>query len=148
MDERTEKILNYFRLTKLNFARLVPLTEFTKKMIRIVEPFVTYGYPTLKTVKDLVYKRGVVLINGELKSITSNELIEEHLGESNIICLEDIVHELFTVGENFAKVNKFLCPFKLSPPKVIEGTKKVTVRETPKPGNRKDEINQFIESMN
>lgn len=27
-------------------------------MLRIVEPYITYGYPNLKTVRELIYKRG------------------------------------------------------------------------------------------
>jgi len=148
MDDKTQKILNHFRLTKVNMARLVVLNDFNKKMIRAVEPFIAYGYPTLKTVKDLVYKRGVILIDGKVTPITNNELIEEHLGKYNIICLEDIVHELFNVGEHFKEINTFLCPFKLTPPKIIEGTRKVTVSETPKTGNMKEDINQFVQAMN
>lgn len=148
MDDRTQRILNSFRLTKVNFARLLELNDYTKKMIRIIEPFVTYGYPTKKTVQDLVYKRGMILQDGNLVPITSNELIEEHLGKHDVICLEDIIHELFTCGEHFKEVNNFLCPFKLSPPKLIEGTRKVLVKETPATGNRKDEINDFVQAMN
>ena len=92
MDDKTQKILNHFRLTKVNMARLVVLNDFNKKMIRAVEPFIAYGYPTLKTVKDLVYKRGVILIDGKVTPITNNELIEEHLGKYNIICLISIEH--------------------------------------------------------
>jgi large subunit ribosomal protein L7e len=31
--------------------------------------------------------------------------------------MEDLVHEIFTVGENFKKVSNFLWPFKLNNPK-------------------------------
>ena len=27
-------------------------------MLRIVEPYIAYGYPNLKTVRELIYKRG------------------------------------------------------------------------------------------
>jgi hypothetical protein len=27
-------------------------------MLRIVEPFIAYGYPNLKSVRELIYKRG------------------------------------------------------------------------------------------
>ena len=148
LDDRSKRILERFRLSKVNFARFLSLTDFTKKMIRQVEPFITYGYPTLKTVKDLIYKRGMTLQDGKPVSINNNQMIEEQLGEHNVICVEDIVHEIYNVGENFLKVNSFLCPFKLSPPKVIEGTRRVVVQEIPKSGNRKEDINEFIESMN
>merc|ERR1712137_213860 len=148
LDDRSKRILERFRLSKVNFARFLSLTDFTKKMIRQVEPFITYGYPTLKTVKDLIYKRGMTLQDGKPVSINNNQMIEEQLGEHNVICVEDIVHEIYNVGENFLKVNSFLCPFKLSPPKVIEGTRRVVVQEIPKSGNRKEDINEFIEPMN
>ena len=148
MDDKSKRILERFRLTKVNFARFLSVTEFTKKMIRLVEPFITYGYPTLKTVKDLVYKRGMTLQDGVPVSINNNEMVEAQLGEINVICVEDIVHEIYHVGENFLKVNSFLCPFKLSMPRTVEGPRRVTVKEIPASGNRKEEINAFIESMN
>jgi large subunit ribosomal protein L7e len=39
------------------------------------------------------------------------------LGKFNIICIEDLVHEIFTVGPNFKAATNFLWPFKLSSPK-------------------------------
>ena len=27
-------------------------------MLKLVQPYVTYGYPSLKTVRELIYKRG------------------------------------------------------------------------------------------
>lgn len=38
----------------------------------------------------------------------------QNLGKYGIICIEDLVHEIFTVGPNFKAVNNFLWPFKLS----------------------------------
>jgi large subunit ribosomal protein L7e len=32
-------------------------------MLKKVEPFVTFGYPSLKTINDLIYKRGFLKIN-------------------------------------------------------------------------------------
>jgi hypothetical protein len=45
-------------------------------------------------------------------------LLQQALGKHNIICIEDLVHEIFTVGPNFKAVTNFLWPFKLSAPKV------------------------------
>ena len=39
----------------------------------------TWGIPDLKSVRDLIYKRGRSRYGK--KSITSNEMIEEHLGK-------------------------------------------------------------------
>ena len=40
------------------------------------------------------------------------------LGKYNIICVEDLVHEIVTCGPNFKAATNFLWPFKLSAPKV------------------------------
>jgi len=43
-------------------------------------------------------------------------LIARYLGEFGIICMEDLIHETYTVGNRFRKANNFLWPFKLSSP--------------------------------
>merc|ERR1719399_1496088 len=85
-------------------------------MLRRVEPYIAYGYPNLKTVKDLIYKRGHGKDGKTRIPISDNSIIEEHLGQHGIICMEDLIHEIFTVGPNFKAANNFLWPFKLSSP--------------------------------
>ena len=38
------------------------------------------------------------------------------LGAHGIVCIEDLIHEIFTVGPHFKEANNFLWPFKLSSP--------------------------------
>lgn len=42
--------------------------------------YVAWGYPSLKTVHDLIYKRGYAKVNGQRIPITNNDLVEESLG--------------------------------------------------------------------
>lgn len=37
-------------------------------------------------------------------------------GKCNIICMEDLIHEIFTVGPNFKYATNFLWPFKVNHP--------------------------------
>jgi len=106
------------------------------------------SYPNLKSIKELVYKRGFAKINGQRIPITNNIVIEKRLGKIGIVCIEDIIHELYTVGPNFKKVNKFLWPFKLSSP--LGGLKKKTTHfvEGGDNGNRENFINALIRRMN
>jgi len=83
----------------------------------LVEPYIAYGYPNLKTVRELVYKRGFGKVNGSRIPLTDNSIIEKELGKHDIICIEDLVHEIFTCGPNFKEANNFLWPFQLSAPK-------------------------------
>lgn len=40
--------------------------------------------------------------------------ILQNLGKFNIICMEDLIHEIVTVGPHFKEANNFLWPFQLS----------------------------------
>merc|ERR1719373_886425 len=87
-------------------------------MLKLVQPYVTYGYPSLKTVRELIYKRGFGKVNKQRIPLSDNEIITTSLGEScGIYGTEDLIHEIYTVGPHFKEVSNFLWPFKLSNPK-------------------------------
>lgn len=73
-------------------------------------------YPNLKTVKELVYKRGYAKVNKQRIALSDNSIVEGALGAHGIICVEDLIHEIFTVGPHFKEANNFLWTFKLSAP--------------------------------
>jgi len=145
---KPRKVLQLLRLRQIHNAVFVKLNKATINMLRLVEPYVAYGYPNLKTVKELIYKRGFAKVDSKRTPITDNKIIESKLGKLNVLCVEDVIHEIFTVGPNFKQVNKFLWPFKLSSPR--GGFKKVTTHfiEGGDAGNREDKINKLVQSMN
>jgi len=104
------------RLRHTHTAAFILLNSSSLFMLKMVEPFVTYGYPTIKTVRDLITKRGYTKVEGRRVALTDNTLIENSLGKWNVVCLEDIVHEIFTCGPAFHMVNRFMTPFKLNTP--------------------------------
>ncbi len=59
-----KKILRILRLRQLHNGVFIKLTGATAKMLQLVDPYISYGYPNLKSVKELVYKRGF----GKVKS--------------------------------------------------------------------------------
>merc|ERR1712019_5851 len=148
MHPKTRKILQLLRLRQINNAVFLKANKAIMNMLRRVEPYVAYGYPNLKTVKELVYKRGFGKINKNRIPLTDNTIIEDNLGKHDIICIEDLIHEIFTVGPSFKKANNFLWPFKLSNP--LGGMRKKTNHfvEGGDHGNREDLINAFIRKMN
>jgi len=118
-------------------------------MLRLVEPYVTYGPPNLKSVRELIYKRGFGKVQNQRIPLSNNAVISRSLGRLNIICVEDIIHEIFTVGPRFKEVNHFLWPFKLSAP--LGGFtrfKKIHFAEGGDHGNREEYINKIIRQMN
>lgn len=48
--------------------------------------------------------------------LNDNNLIEEKLGDYGVICTEDIIFEIYKLGDAFLECNKFLEPFTLKEP--------------------------------
>jgi len=145
---KPRKILQLLRLRQINNATFVRLTGATKQMLRLVEPYITYGTPNLKTVRDLIYKRGFAKVNKQRTPITDNSVIEQTLGKYGIICVEDLIHEIYTVGPHFKQANKFLWTFKLNPPRGGFSEIKKHYNEAGDFGNREDKINALVRKMN
>lgn len=177
---KVRKVLQLFRLLQINNAVFVKLNKATINMIRIIEPYIAWGwvwhsgsmfivceyryfivqqfliesnlflffsYPNLKTVRDLCYKRGYGKVNKNRIALSDNSVIEKSLGDIGVICIEDVIHEVFTAGGNFKKVTNFLWPFKLNNP--TGGWKKKTnhFTEGGDYGNREQYINKLVQSM-
>nr|CAG8611877.1 8155_t:CDS:2 [Entrophospora candida] len=106
---KQQKILNIFRLNQINTGVFVRLNKSIKIMLQLVNPYVAYGVPNLKSVHELIYKRGFAKINKKQVPISDNLMIEESLGDVGIICVEDLIHEIFTVGPNHP-----LLPYKVA----------------------------------
>jgi large subunit ribosomal protein L7e len=72
--------LQLFRLRQIHNGVFVKVNAATTKMLRLVEPFIAYGYPNLKSVKELIYKRGFGKVSGQRVPISSNAVISAALG--------------------------------------------------------------------
>merc|ERR1711872_144161 len=138
---KVRKVLQLFRLRQINNGVFIKLNKATINMLRICEPYITWGTPNLKSVRELVYKRGFVKVEGNRTPITSNDIIEKALGKFNIICVEDLIHEIMSVGPNFKYASNFLWPFKLNTP---TGGWRKKVNDF---GNREDMINRLLRRM-
>lgn len=144
---KVRKVLQLLRLRQLHNGVFIKMNKATLHMLRLVEPYVAYGYPNLKAVRELVYKRGFAKINKQRVAISDNEVIENALGEKNIICVEDLIHEIYTVGPNFKAANNFLWPFKLTSPKGGFSKKLIHFNEGGEAGNREHKINHLVHKM-
>merc|ERR1719381_266232 len=113
---RPRKVLQLFRLRQINNGVFVKLNKATLNMLKIIEPYVTWGVPNLKTVRELIYKRGYGKVDRQRIPLTDNAIIEKELGSKDILCMEDLIHEVYTVGPNFKSASNFLWPFKLNSP--------------------------------
>ena len=146
---KPRKILQLLRLLQINNGVFIRLTKATDEMLKVVQPWIAYGYPNLKTIRELIYKRGYGKVDKQRIPLTDNQIIEENLGKFGIVCMEDLIHEIFTVGPNFKQASNFLWPFKLSNPTGGFRTRKFKhFVEGGDLGNREDKINALIAQMN
>ncbi|KAG3286366.1 RPL7-like [Ictidomys tridecemlineatus] len=118
---KVHKVLQLLHLCQIFNGTFVKLNKALINMLRIVEPYIAWGYPNLKSGNELIYKRGYG---------------------------KNLIHEIYTVGKRFKEANNFLWPFKLSSTR--GGMKKKTTYfvEGGDAGNREDQINRLIRRMN
>merc|ERR1711959_354251 len=65
------------------------ILKASTEMLKRVEPYLSYGYPNLKSVRELIYKRGFGKINKQRLPLNDNSVIETALGKHGIVCMED-----------------------------------------------------------
>ncbi|CAD7686050.1 unnamed protein product [Nyctereutes procyonoides] len=143
-----QRTIARLRLKKIFSGVFFRVTPQTMKTLRIVEPYVTWGFPNLKFVRELILKRGQAKVKNKTIPLTDNTVIEEHLGKYGVICLEDLIHEIAFPGKNFQAISAFLCPFHLS---IAQNATKNSVgflKEVGLPGYRGECINQLIRQLN
>ncbi|AOW05378.1 60S ribosomal protein L7 [Yarrowia lipolytica] len=150
MAPKPRKVLQLLRLHQINNGVFVRITKATAELLRIVEPYIAFGYPNLASVRQLVYKRGYGKVNKQRIPLSDNAIIEEALGKYGIICMEDLIHEIYTVGPAFKQASNFLWPFKLSNPSGGWGVRRKFKHyiEGGSTGNREENINALIKAQN
>jgi large subunit ribosomal protein L7e len=147
MNPQVKKIFRLFRLRQINNGVFIRINKATLNMLKRIEPFVTYGYPSRATISKLLYKRGFVRVNRSRIPITNNTIVEQNLGKQNITSIEDLVEEITNVGPNFKVANNFLWPFKLNNPRGGWNNKNHPFQKDGDWGNREELINQLIKKM-
>lgn len=148
MSPKVKKILQLLRLRQIHNGVFVRVNGATTNMLRMVEPYIAYGYPNLKSVRDLIYKRGFGKLSGQRVPLSSNEVVQAGLGALGFECVEDLVHEIFTVGPKFKEASNFLWPMKLPSPRGgFRGKMLNHFNEGGACGQQGDKINKLVKKM-
>ncbi|XP_046877418.1 60S ribosomal protein L7-like 1 [Hypomesus transpacificus] len=145
---RVMKVVQMLRLRKIFSGAFVRVNKTSMAMLKMVEPYVAWGFPNLKSVRELILKRGQAKVDRKKVPLTDNTLIEKHLGQQGIICLEDLIHEVYSVGRHFRTVNCFLWPFRLSVARHAARDKAGLLKDIGNPGYRAADINSIIRQLN
>uniref|UniRef100_A0A4X2LS16 Ribosomal protein L7 n=1 Tax=Vombatus ursinus TaxID=29139 RepID=A0A4X2LS16_VOMUR len=124
------KVLQLLRLCQIFSGTFVKLNKASISMLRIVDPYVAWDYPNLKSVNDLIYKRGYGKIKKQRIALVGNAFIAKSLGKYGIIRMEDLVHEIYTIGKHF------------------KAKKTIHFMEGGDAGNREEQINRLTRRLN
>jgi len=114
--EEIKTVLKRLGLVKKYDATFIRLDEQGIASLKPIDAYVAYGYISNKSVEELVHRRAHSLATGTKKPLTDNLTVEKKLGDKGILCLNDLSHEVFTVGEHFDAAVKLMCVFQLSAP--------------------------------
>jgi 60S ribosomal protein uL30 len=150
MSGRIKKVLYKLRLKQQYTGVFVQYTDENRKLLQLVEPWVLYGTPSKSMVEDLIRKRGYTrsAVDGKRMALSDNTIIEQALGtKTGIICVEDLVEELYQTGDYFTKANSFLWPFSLRAPKSRFEITKLNEKQGKEHGDKGQEIDEYIKTM-
>merc|ERR1719473_2560448 len=85
MHPKTKKILQIMRLRQMNIGVFMKVSKAATEMLKRVEPYLSYGYPNLKSVRELIYKRGYGKINKQRIPLNDNAVVEA-VSASTVSC--------------------------------------------------------------
>ncbi|KAI4801782.1 hypothetical protein KUCAC02_019653 [Chaenocephalus aceratus] len=142
------KMVHMLRLRKIFSGTFVKINKTSVAMMKMLEPYVAWGFPNLKSVRELILKRGQTRVGRRRVPLTDNTFIEQHMGKHGIICLEDLIHEIYLVGKGFRAANNFLLPFKLSVARHAAKDKAGLLKDLGNPGFRNTDINAIVRQLN
>merc|ERR1711962_226852 len=98
------------RVLRMYQCTFVKYNEKTHRLLKTAEPYITWGKPDVRTIRELLSKRGYAEVDGKPMVLNSNAAVEAALGSIDMLAIEDLIKEIVTVGDNFGKVNGFLQP--------------------------------------
>merc|ERR1712166_1466338 len=86
MAPKPRKVLQLLRLRQLHNGVFLKMNKPIMNMGKLVQPYVTLGYPSLKSIREVVNKQRIPLMD--------TDVISENLGRYGCFGHEDIIHEL------------------------------------------------------
>ena len=120
---KARKVLHLLRLNRPNTGVFVKLTPATVPLLKLISPYIVAGKPSLNSIRKLFQKRACISVIDEetkqplITKLDNNGVVEDKFGDDlGCICIEDLIHELSTLGEHFKTVSNWILPFKLNAP--------------------------------
>ena len=120
------QIMQVLKLTESNTGVFVKANESTIKLLGLIAPYVIIGQPSISSIRKLFQKRARIMVEeadsetGQVQSkvvkLDNNQVVEDKFEDLGLICIEDLIHELINLTDNFIPITSWLLPFKLNAP--------------------------------
>ena len=138
--------LKKFGLSKKYDAVFLRLDEVGIRNLKPLDAYVAYGYISYKFAHELIHRRAYTNLGGTKKPLKDNLIIEKVLGDKNILCLTDLLDEIYNLGPNFESALNILTTFRLASPVGNYEKKILNVHDEieSKGGFLGTKINQFL----
>lgn len=118
--EKASDVLKVMRLEEPNTGVFVKSTPAIETALKVVAPYIVVGAPSLASVRHLFFKRAEIpSTDSELPytKLDNNDDVEKKFGDDlGFICIEDLIREIVSLGDNFKEVTRWVAPFKLKAP--------------------------------
>lgn len=143
LPSKVYKILKDLKLTSVNTGTFVKADSQTMESLKFVAPYVLVGQPSLTSIRKLFQKRARIMVPDEeqeqekttneqeagqledsesetkqkIIKLDNNQLVEDKFGNDlGLICIEDLIHEISQLSDNFNSITNWLLPFQLNAP--------------------------------
>ena len=140
VSQREKDTMKFLRVDKNNYASLIDDRADYKGMLQKAKDWITWGEPTVETVKEMLMKRGRA--TGDVK------LTEESVKELGFEGFEDMAQKLVNCEISINQIEGLKPFFRMHPPK--KGFKKSVKRPYMSKGElgyRGDAINELAQRM-
>lgn len=120
--EKALNVLKVMRLNEPNTGVFIKATRTIETALKVAAPYIVVGTPSLASVRHLFFKRAEIPstnADSELpySKLDNNDDVEKKFGDDlGFICIEDLIREIVSLGENFKEVTRWLAPFLLNAP--------------------------------
>jgi len=141
----TKAAMKKLGMTERHCVVFLPNNKETVEQLHIIRPFCFWGCPTLKVISNIMTKKAQFK-DGKTKErlmLSDNTLIEEHLGDLGLLCVEDMVHAIHRATPRFNDVLGRLWPIHVGDARKANSM----VKDQDLSGDIQDSINDKISEL-
>jgi large subunit ribosomal protein L7e len=114
--KQVKTMLKNLRLKETNTLVFLPNSQESLQKLKVIKPFAFWGCPSYSSVLQLMQRKAYFKEpkSSERKPLSNNNLVEEHLGDVGMLCVEDLAHAIHTGSENMSSITARLWPFEFA----------------------------------